>query len=101
MVELAEIVAALELHPANAQLIARLCQLAHNHGDVVANRLTALNLPVAQAFPNLNPRPLFFVHIPKTAGASVHQFLDSQFDEEHIFPGWNRDDLRETQIYSS
>ncbi len=50
-------------------------------------------MPIATSFPCLNQHPLFFVHIPKTAGASLHQFLDAQFDESDIFPGWNPPDL--------
>lgn len=73
--------------------IPALAQHLHGQGYEVSSALAALGLPVAANFPCLNERPLFFVHIPKTAGASVNHFLEAQFDDDKIFPGWNPPDL--------
>ena len=75
------------------QEIALQCQIAKQQGKDVVAHLEAVNLPVKRSFPELNPHPLFFVHIPKTAGASVNQFLESQFDDTEVCPGWNPQDL--------
>lgn len=69
------------------------CQKAYAEGLNIARELEKLGLPTATSFHCLNKHPLFFVHIPKTAGASLHQFLDTQFDDSDIFPGWNPPDL--------
>lgn len=77
----------------NPAFAAGLCQSTYKEGSDVVKALEKLGLPIATSFPCLNKHPLFFVHIPKTAGASLHQFLDTQFDESDIFPGWNPPDL--------
>jgi hypothetical protein len=41
-------------------------------------------------------RPLYFLHIPKTAGSSVGHWLARQFQAEQIFPPWMLDDLHLT-----
>lgn len=75
------------------QKIALQCQIARQQGKDVATYLETTHFPVKKSFPELNPRPLFFVHIPKTAGASINQFLESQFDDAEVCPAWNPQDL--------
>lgn len=75
------------------QKIALQCQIARQQGKDVAAYLEAAHFPVKKSFPELNPHPLFFVHIPKTAGASINQFLESQFDDTEVCPAWNAQDL--------
>jgi len=41
----------------------------------------------------VNTRPLVFLHIPKTAGASVIEALDSYFDVDDIAPAYNAPDF--------
>ena len=47
----------------------------------------------AHRFDGLDQKPLFFIHIPKTAGGSLQRFLEDQFNDEEVFPGWNTMDL--------
>jgi hypothetical protein len=64
----------------------------------VFSQLTTYGSKVETSFPSLNQRPLFFVHIPKTAGASLQQLLDTMFDDEDVFPGWNPPDIASFEL---
>jgi hypothetical protein len=77
----------------DTMVISRRAQELHNGGQEVVEDFSENGLPVATGFRCLNERPLFFIHVPKTAGASVNHFLEAQFDDRDVFPGWNLHDL--------
>ena len=41
----------------------------------------------------LTDKPLCFIHLMKTAGASTRIFLESQFDHATILQAWNPQDF--------
>jgi len=47
----------------------------------------------AHRFDGLDQKPLFFIHIPKTAGGSLQSFLEDRFNDSEVFQGWNTMDL--------
>jgi hypothetical protein len=55
--------------------------------------LTSQNIDYTRHNPHLNSRPLIFQHIPKTAGASMAQVIDSFFDDSEICPAANPPDF--------
>ncbi|HEX7926414.1 MAG TPA: hypothetical protein VF678_02415 [bacterium] len=46
-----------------------------------------INLSIL-ADPAQDPRPYFFLHLPKTAGISLWQLLEAQFPPQQVFRGW-------------
>jgi hypothetical protein len=42
----------------------------------------------------LNPRPLCYLHVPKTGGASLIGFLESMFDRDEICPAYSSGEFR-------
>jgi len=55
--------------------------------------LTSQAIAPADKFDGLNQKPLFFIHIPKTAGGSLQRFLEDRFNDSEVFQGWNTMDL--------
>lgn len=60
--------------------------------EPLAPCLEEIGFPGVSASAVINPRSLCFLHIPKTAGASVISVLDSMFDDDEVAKAYNPPD---------